>query len=778
MKIFNTHFLVATTLIIISTSGLMAQPLSGLKTIGPSGNYSSLSNAFTAIISNGSTDIPSFAYNTNDIYGKNRASYPSEDVGADSGELLNAPGGIMISGVIDYNNAILTHLGQVKVYLINSNNVIIDSTITLSGSGAYSFSNVSAGTYTLSAITLLPWGGVNASDALQAAQTGVGLINLSELRTKAADVNNSNSINGIDALLILRRFAGLSSTFQISDWQFESNPAFTVTTNNITLNFKAICAGDLNGSYIPPVNGFQNCGDTLTDIRNAEKYPTVQIGTQCWMKKSMNIGTIVTSINTGFSHSELTNNGIIEKYCYNNDPVNCAIYGGLYDWNEMMGYTTTPGVQGICPTGWHIPTDAEWCTMTTYLDATMNCANYNYSGTTIGGKLKETGYTHWASPNTGATNESGFTALGAGYRGVSGHFFSLTRFPDFWSSSESSSTDGVCWDLSYDRSDIVRYSYPKTGGFSVRCVKDTCILPPTQSNAGQDQTVIGSTTTLNANTALSGTGSWSILSGTGGMVSQPTNSGSNFTGSAGVTYMLTWMISTACASSIDTLVVILNLPLGSPCPGIPSFTYGGQQYNTVQIGTQCWMKENLNIGTMVISTNTGSLHSNCSNNGIVEKYCYNNDPAQCAVYGGLYDWNEMMLYNTTAGVQGICPSGWNIPTDAEWCTMTTYLDATVNCTNYGFSGTNVGGKLKETGLTHWYSPNTGAANENGFTALGAGNRDGTGGFNGLTSFAGFWSSSEGSSANGINRYLGYSNSDISRYGTSEANGFSVRCVKN
>ena len=66
-------------------------------------------------------------------------------------------------------------------------------------------------------------------------------------------------------------------------------------------------------------------------------------------------------------YQEMTNNGIIEKYCYDNDPVNCATYGGLYQWDEMMQYTTQQGTQGICPAGWHLPTDAEWTILTDFL---------------------------------------------------------------------------------------------------------------------------------------------------------------------------------------------------------------------------------------------------------------------------------------------------------------------------------------------------------------------------------------------------------------------------
>ncbi len=97
---------------------------------------------------------------------------------------------------------------------------------------------------------------------------------------------------------------------------------------------------------------------------------------------------------------------------------------------------------------------------------------------------------------------------------------------------------------------------------------------------------------------------------------------------------------------------------GEPCAGIPTVTYEGQIYNTVQIGSQCWFRENLNVG---IRVNGGSYQTN---NGQIEKVCYYHEPGYCEIYGGLYCWEEMMQYSTLEGSQGICPTGWHIPTAA------------------------------------------------------------------------------------------------------------------
>ena len=200
-----------------------------------------------------------------------------------------------------------------------------------------------------------------------------------------------------------------------------------------------------------------NC-QPFTDERDGKNYNTVLIGTQCWMAQNLNIGTKING------SQNQTNNQVIEKYCYNDLESNCDIYGGLYQWDEAMQYVTTAGVQGICPAGWHLPTDAEWTILTTFLGGES----------VAGGKMKEIGTTHWLSPNTGATNSSAFTALPGGYREWSGGFQTITYYAKFWSSSESSSFYAWYRYLDYYYAVAHRWDgyFDKTSGFSGRCVKD------------------------------------------------------------------------------------------------------------------------------------------------------------------------------------------------------------------------------------------------------------------------------------------------------------------
>lgn len=134
-------------------------------------------------------------------------------------------------------------------------------------------------------------------------------------------------------------------------------------------------------------------------------YGIVTIGTQTWMTENLNTG-IMISVGLG---EEQTNNGKVEKYCYENVPDNCDVYGGLYHFDEMLNYQTDSITQGICPAGWHIPVRSEWYTLFNYFGGKANA----------GGALKATGTIQdgnglWEAPNTGATNESGFTGLPGG----------------------------------------------------------------------------------------------------------------------------------------------------------------------------------------------------------------------------------------------------------------------------------------------------------------------------------------------------------------------------
>lgn len=188
-----------------------------------------------------------------------------------------------------------------------------------------------------------------------------------------------------------------------------------------------------------------------------------------------------------------------------------------------------------------------------------------------------------------------------------------------------------------------------------------------------------------------------------------------------------------------------------PCPGAPTVSYAGKIYNTVLIGTQCWLKENLDVGNMI------QVNQNPSNNNTVEKYCYDNLVENCNAYGGLYKWNEAMAYSTTSGTKGICPTGWHVPTRAEFVTLATAVSNNSNA-------------LKTIGQGD-------GTNTSGFSALLAGNYNYNGTFNGLSTNAEFWSSVEYTADNANVMSLGDHGSGIGHSNGNKGHGFSVRCVK-
>ncbi len=307
-----------------------------------------------------------------------------------------------------------------------------------------------------------------------------------------------------------------------------------------------------------------------------------------------------------------------------------------------------------------------------------------------------------------------------------------------------------------------------------RYIPPGCSPMPDLAVAGPDKNVPDTVTVLAANIPLSGAGNWQIISGTGGTLSDTTDPQALLTGVTGNTYTLTWTISTACYAFTDTVLIAFKPPCGLPFTDVRD----GQVYNTVQIGSQCWMQQNLNIGTMVTSVYLpGNIHSECSNNGIIEKYCYMNDTAYCNDFGGLYDWNELMGYVIQPGVQGICPDEWHIPTDPEWCTMLTYLDPAVNCGIEGWTGTDAGSQLKEQGPAHWSAPNT-ATNTSGFSAFGNGVRSQLGLFTSILSEGFYWSSTKNTTYHAHVYILWPSRIDICRTRNTFLSGQSVRCIRN
>lgn len=225
------------------------------------------------------------------------------------------------------------------------------------------------------------------------------------------------------------------------------------------VNFNSICKFISISAliFIGCSKNEENSNAIVTD-HDGNKYNTVKIGNQIWMSENLKTtsyrnGDAIPNIKDPTAWYNLTN----AAYCdYDNNPANSSSYGKLYNWHAVHSGQ-------LCPTGWHIPSEAEWNILEAFLG----------EESLAGGKLKENNFTHWQSPNTAATNETGFTGLPGGFRSSTGAFFNL-GYNGYWWGSETAS------DISYARYHYLDFNIGfllenedyKVDGLSVRCIKD------------------------------------------------------------------------------------------------------------------------------------------------------------------------------------------------------------------------------------------------------------------------------------------------------------------
>jgi uncharacterized protein (TIGR02145 family) len=197
---------------------------------------------------------------------------------------------------------------------------------------------------------------------------------------------------------------------------------------------------------------------SMTD-QDGNIYKTVTTGTQIWMAENLKTtkyrnGDLIPNVTDNMQWGNLTTGA----YCnYDNDTTNANIYGRLYNW-----YAVNES-RSIAPTGWHVPNDTEWTTLTTFLGGQIG----------TGGKLKETGTNHWKKPNTGATNETGFTALPGGSRYYNYFTFAyIGLIGSWWSATETDPTSAWHWEINCNYADVFVSNPVKQFGLSIRCVKD------------------------------------------------------------------------------------------------------------------------------------------------------------------------------------------------------------------------------------------------------------------------------------------------------------------
>jgi len=579
-------------------------------------------------------------------------------------------------------------------------------------------------------------------------------------------ISQNKSIAGTGGFGFTQSFGGLTGGTLYYVRAYARNSSGTVYSNerSFTHDTWARCPGT----------------PTATDI-DGNVYNTVQIGTQCWTQSNLRVskyrnGDNIPNITDGAQWSQ-TNTNSTGAWCnYSNDASNGTTYGKLYNWYAVNDS------RGLCPTGWHVPTDAEWTTLENHLGGSS----------VAGGAMKST--TGWNYSGNG-TNSSGFTGLPGGARVYDGGFHDMGITCYWWSSSVAGSGIAWCFNLIFMTANLNRYDYigPRNG-FSVRCIRDSLVLGsaviPTVTTSSATG-ITSNSATLGGDVTLGGGSTVTSRGVAYGLTSNPTTSGTITTDGSGVgTFVSTLTGLTASttyyvrAYATNGVGTAYGNEVSFITTAIPSFTCGtstvtdvdGNSYNTIQIGNQCWTQSNLKVSKYRNgdSVPTGLSNTAWENTTAGAYAIYNNNPVNDGLYGKLYN------HYAVTDSRGLCPTGWHVPTDGEWTQLVMYLDANaVVCNNCAQSGI-AGGALKSTSTQPtpggWNQPNGGATNSSGFTAGPGGFRYPQGIF-ATVGNNGYWWSSSLSWSSAWFRSLNYGSGEIHQIIAAPANGLSVRCLR-
>jgi uncharacterized protein (TIGR02145 family) len=541
---------------------------------------------------------------------------------------------------------------------------------------------------------------------------------------------------------------------------------------------------------------------TVEDI-DGNTYNTVQIGTQCWTKENLRVtkyrdGTVIPldeSNSIGGEYDIWQDITIGARSIYNNNIDNLRDYGYLYN-----GYSVLDS-KGICPDGWHIPAYSEWSELTNYLGGQP----------VAGGKMKSTGWSFWSNSGKNSTNESGFSALPGGSRVYNGAFYELKFSAFFWSISLIPYSEDNLRTSSLSFNDDSFYAgnsgFWKFMAASIRCLKDTSSIKNSPIVSTETATNQNSTSTSSGGLVISDGGS-SILNRGVVWSTQPSPTISlntktvNGNGKGSFISILDNLLPNKKyyyrAYATNSIGTSYGNELSFMTPDSINWTgkacyrdsivkdIDGNIYNNVQIGNQCWLRENLRVtryndgSAIPLDESGGSLGNdfNQSWGNRIEgsRTIYSNNRENFETYGYLYNWYAMV------DERGICPKGWHIPSDGEWNILIKQLDSKADLIYNVFQSEVAGGKMKSTGTTLWSSPNKGATDESGFHALPGGFRSSKGSFYGIGSTAYYWSTTKVQGVIGAwHRKLTFFEGNIKRsadvsYDQSKSIGFSARCL--
>ncbi|MCR5550511.1 MAG: fibrobacter succinogenes major paralogous domain-containing protein [Bacteroidales bacterium] len=523
-----------------------------------------------------------------------------------------------------------------------------------------------------------------------------------------------------------------------------------------------------------------------TDI-DGNIYATVQIGDQCWMRENMrcttspSTGTPILASPSGTSYTGK------KAYYVNGDAANTLFYGLLYNWNAavdtfntVFGETSANSSssnavsvafsgqrRGICPQGWHIPSDAEWTQLTDYVNSQEQYRCNGTSGYIAKALASETGWSVNSGlcsvGNSSTNNLTGFTAVPAGF--YEGGFTHFGTGLNIWSATQNSYRVWRRYMFTQNNSTGVTraYDFGKNYGCSVRCLRDTgatnsqvqlpMVITRNASNVTRFSATLNGTVTADGGAAVTARGvCWSTNPSptTDGLHTNDGSGTGTFTSSmTGLTPNTTYYVRAYATNSVGTAygteVMLTTAATTAFLCGDKVRDHQNNEYNTVQIGEQCWMKENMRCTT---SPTTGTTFLETAPNGTSytgkKAYYVNGNPDNTLFYGLLYNWNAAVdTFNTayeetstnssssnavsvTFGSQrrGICPQGWHVPSDAEWTILSDYVNSQIQYV-CGTDGANIAKALAaETGWSVNSSScsvgNSPTNNRTGFTAVPAG----------------------------------------------------------
>lgn len=550
-------------------------------------------------------------------------------------------------------------------------------------------------------------------------------------------------------------------------------------------------------------------GNRVTHIQDFDgnQYPVVQIGEQCWIKENLRATSYADGTPIALSSDPNNEGNTTPNYSFpNNDQSNVSLYGLLYNWAAAMHGTTgsssvPSGIQGICPSGWHVPSMDECWSFD--LPHPQSPSLYSINGVDLADTL---GWAYSSVVNTPGNNLNLNNTSGFGIRpaGV------ITTFPVgfgqracFWMSDDKNNDEAVYCYLAHNQSSMSNSGFSKAHRLSIRCMRDD-----SHAKVITDTVIIVSTTSVEVRGIVTSEDD-NIVTNRGTYI-KPSNppllfDEGNGTGvfhsainglSIGVPYSARCYASNSSITNWsygDYIHFAIPHPLETqPCPNASTMTdYDGNVYNTVQIGSQCWMKENLR--TKHYSEGTSLTLGETNSTDIAYYYYPNNDSNNVSTYGYLYNWNAVMngassSNNNPSGVQGICPIGWHVPSANEWRLLINYV-STQSDYVLGDDHSNIAKALADSigwdiNPSSWniIGNNLNLNNTTGFGVRPAGSFSSSSGtpyyFHGLSSSGSYWSSSNSSTTK--SSYFKIDNTKAYIRDLNQDNrdcGFSVRCVK-